>query len=385
MGVETEAALLRAAAEHGVPVARVVASDDGGVLGSAGMVVERLAGETIARKLLRDEEWSVARERLGEQVGAATAAIHAIPVEAVKGLQPADQVAQYRTVLDGLSEPHPAFELGFRWLEANRPPETRRAWSTATCGWATCSSTGRGCGRCSTGSSPTSGTRSRTSGGSAFGRGASGRRCPPAAWRRGRRWWAAYERASGRHVDPLVLRWWEVLGTLKWGVICMMQAWAHLSGASRSMELATIGRRVCENEWDLLGLLPGDALPRRDPPPPEPGAALHDRPTLAELVEAVREWVDDDVRSGTEGRLSFHARVAANALRTVERELALEPELTRAHGERLAPARLRRRSGARRPHPHRRAGRRADEVRTLVAESVHDKLLVANPGWLAEG
>ena len=123
VGVAIEAALLRAAAEHGVPVARVVASDDGEVLGSAGMVVERLTGETIARKLLRDDEWAVARERLGEQVGAATAAIHAIPVDAVGGLQAVDQVSQYRTVLDALSEPHPAFELGFRWLEANRPPD----------------------------------------------------------------------------------------------------------------------------------------------------------------------------------------------------------------------------------------------------------------------
>jgi aminoglycoside phosphotransferase (APT) family kinase protein len=121
--VQTEAALLQAAAAHGVPVAGVVASDGGGVLGSPGMVVERLAGETIARKLLRDDEWAAARERLGAQVGAAMAAIHAIPVEAAPGLRPSDQLAQYRAVLDGLGEPHPAFELGFRWLQANRPPD----------------------------------------------------------------------------------------------------------------------------------------------------------------------------------------------------------------------------------------------------------------------
>ena len=51
------------------------------------------------------------------------------------------------------------------------------------------------------------------------------------------------------------MRWWEVLGTLKWGIICIVQAFTHLSGATRSVELATIGRRVCENEWDLLELL----------------------------------------------------------------------------------------------------------------------------------
>jgi len=43
-----------------------------------------------------------------------------------------------------------------------------------------------------------------------------------------------------------------VLGTLKWGIMCMLQASAHLTGVTRSHELAAIGRRVCENEYDLF-------------------------------------------------------------------------------------------------------------------------------------
>ncbi|MEP7114181.1 MAG: phosphotransferase family protein, partial [Ilumatobacteraceae bacterium] len=50
---------------------------------------------------------------------------------------------------------------------------------------------------------------------------------------------------------------WEVLGTLKWGIMCIMQAKAHLSGLTRSHELAAIGRRVCENEHDLFLALEG--------------------------------------------------------------------------------------------------------------------------------
>ncbi len=76
---------------------------------------------------------------------------------------------------------------------------------------------------------------------------------------------AAYESASGTPVDPDVVHWWEVLGTLRWGVICMMQASSHLTGLSRSVELAAIGRRVCENEYDVLGLIgarPAPASPR---------------------------------------------------------------------------------------------------------------------------
>ena len=67
----------------------------------------------------------------------------------------------------------------------------------------------------------------------------------------------AYEAAGGGAVDPEVVRWWEVLGTLKWGVMCIMQANAHLAGFSRSHELAAIGRRVCENEHDLFLALEG--------------------------------------------------------------------------------------------------------------------------------
>ncbi len=50
---------------------------------------------------------------------------------------------------------------------------------------------------------------------------------------------------------------------------------------------------------------------------------LHNRPTAAELVAAVAEFLETDVRDGpsVDGALRFHARVAANVLRTVEREL----------------------------------------------------------------
>jgi aminoglycoside phosphotransferase (APT) family kinase protein len=382
IGIGTEAALLRAARDSGVPVAEVVASDDGAVLGSAGMVVERLGGETIARKLLRDDEWASARERLGFQIGAAMAAVHRIPVDAVAGLVASDQVAQYRQVLDALGEPHPAFELGLRWLDANRPtestpcvvhgdlrlgnllvgPDGLRAvldWELAHLG-DPLEDLGWFCVRAwRFGSSlPAGGVATREA------------------------VVQAYEEAGGAAVDLDALRWWELLGTLKWGVMCIMQAWGHLSGASRSIELAAIGRRVCENEWDVLGLLPGPQLARRDPAPASPAPSVHDRPTMAELLEAVREWVDSDVRSGTDGRLAFHARVATNVLRMLEREVALEPGLTEAHSIRLAElgcasdAELAARI---------RGGElddRLEEVRASVAASVHDKLLVANPGWL---
>ena len=68
---------------------------------------------------------------------------------------------------------------------------------------------------------------------------------------------AAYGDASGAAITEDAVRFWVVLGTVKWGVICIGQAFTHLIGAVRSVELAALGRRVAEMEWDLLDLLDG--------------------------------------------------------------------------------------------------------------------------------
>ena len=140
---------------------------------------------------------------------------------------------------------------------------------------------------------------------------------------------AAYRAAGGADISPAELRWWEILGTLRWGVICLTQAWAHLSGAHRSVELAAIGRRVCEQEWDLLLLLDPEAADRaararpRLTGDPRQEPAPFGRPTASELLDAVREFLIDSVRPATTGQLAFHARVAANVLAIVARELEL--------------------------------------------------------------
>lgn len=112
----------------------------------------------------------------------------------------------------------------------------------------------------------------------------------------------------------------------------------------------------------------------------------HDRPTAAELVEAVREWIRASVvDGGVDGEAApnrFHARVAANMLAIVERELALGSAQARAHTGRLEQLDVADdvelaaaiRSGE--------LDHRADEVRNLVWASVRDKLAVANPKYL---
>jgi hypothetical protein len=167
----------------------------------------------------------------------------------------------------------------------------------------------------------------------------------------------AYESAGGRPVDRQALHWWLIEKTLQWGVGCMGQAHAHLSGAVRSHELAAIGRRVAEQEWDLIELLAPDewrmtrAEPRPDPLPDEAGQ--NGRPTARELLDAVHQFLTDDVVPGTTGHLSYQARVAANMVAIVERELAQAP----------AP--------------------RADDTWGDLARATRDKLAIANPKHLA--
>ena len=249
-GMRRERALLDAAGKVGVPVPRVVDGDDSSI------IMERLAGETIPRRILRDAEYAAVRPQLAAQCGEVLAALHRIPIDEIPGLEQADQVTQFRELFDTFGEPHPTFELAFRWLEDNRPapgdlvvvhgdfrngnlivgPEGIRAvldWELAHAGdpmedlgWL-CVKSWR------FGAAP-----------------------PVGGFGTYDQLIDAYEGAGGRTVDRGALRWWEMLGTLKWGIMCIMQTVTHTSGAVRSVELAAIGRRVCEVEWDLLALLP---------------------------------------------------------------------------------------------------------------------------------
>jgi hypothetical protein len=194
----------------------------------------------------------------------------------------------------------------------------------------------------------------------------------------------AYAEASGRPVDPDVVRWWEVLGSLKWGIMCILQSRAHLEGLSRSMELAAVGRRVCENEHDLLLLLEPDALSAavaRPLPVGEPRPGLFGRPTAGELLEAVREWIAGDVRDAATGRVAFHSRVGENLIALLEREAAMGPVMEADHARRLAAL------GVADDHGFaagvRDGSLEGPAVVRAMAESVVDKLRVSNPRWFA--
>ena len=117
---------------------------------------------------------------------------------------------------------------------------------------------------------------------------------------------------------------------------------------------------------------------------------MQDRPTAVELLEAVREFLGQDVMPAVEGRVRFHTPVAVNALGMLEREVRLGPELAAAERARLAAllghdadlaALTAELAGGIRDGS---LDDRRDDVVAAVRDSVRAKLLVSNPDYIGD-
>jgi aminoglycoside phosphotransferase (APT) family kinase protein len=252
-----EAAVLKAAARAGVPEPEVVLhSDDVNVLGAPFVLMEFVEGETLAPRILRDDRYATARAKMAAQCGEILAAIHKIPVSEIEGLRELrDPLDILRGLLDMYAERLPAFELGMRWLKANRPPASPPTvvhgdfrngnlivgpdGIRAVLDWELVhqgdpmQDLGYLCARVWRfgGDGPVGGFGSYED------------------------LFTAYENAGGRPIDPAVVRWWEVWSTLHWGTGCLHMGRRYLSGALPSVEMAAIGPRTREQEYDTLLLI----------------------------------------------------------------------------------------------------------------------------------
>jgi aminoglycoside phosphotransferase (APT) family kinase protein len=273
MSRPVEFRLMKAAFDEGVPAPEPIFMGDDS-LGGEFFLVRRVDGETLPRRLLREDDYAAARAALPAQLGRTLAAIHAIPLEKhdLAGdlpAPPADvspakhEVARFEQVYRAIAlQPSPAFELAFRYL--NRSPYVAADGATEQ--------------------------RTLVHGDFRIGNvlfGPEGLRLMldwelahvgdpmedmgficVRSWRFGgpkpvggigerEEFFAAYEAAGGAKVDPERVRFWEVFGNLRWGIICLSQARTYIDGVSNSVELASIGRRTAETEWELLELLEG--------------------------------------------------------------------------------------------------------------------------------
>ena len=259
-GLTTEAALIRRAQEAGVPapvVLHVLTEEDG--LG-IGFIMKRIAGETIPRKILRDELFAAVRPKLAHQLGGILAGIHGLPQAELPELRRMTAAAEIDELADDIAAfnwPRPVFQLALRWLRDRDPgvadrvtlvhgdfrhgnlmigPDGVRAvldWELAhlgdpmeDLGWICVNSW-----RFGEIDRPVGGFGERND------------------------LFAGYEAASGMRIDPSRVKFWEVMGTLRWGVMCCGMMQRFRDGPDHSMERAMIGRRSSETEIDLLRLL----------------------------------------------------------------------------------------------------------------------------------
>ena len=255
IGAAAEARALRAAVAAGVPAPAVLAEVSAGDGLDAGYLMERLAGEALPRRVLRDDRLAGARSRLVADAAAALARVHAVPGDlGLPVLGAADQLDLLEGLHRSFGVPVPAFELALRWLRAHLPAPAGPAlvhgdfrlgnllvsedglvavldWELAHLG-DPAEDLGWLCARPWRFGGP----------GQAAGLGSRADLL------------SAYSASGGDPVDPERLHFWEVLASLKWGVICQVQAARH-TRSSPSLEHAVIGRRVTESELDLLVLL----------------------------------------------------------------------------------------------------------------------------------
>jgi aminoglycoside phosphotransferase (APT) family kinase protein len=255
--------LLGAAHAAGVPAPRPYARLDAGAHGDAGLIVERLEGEALPPRLLREERFATARGRLVGEVAGAAARLHALPPAAaglaVDGRSAAERALdEVEAMIDAVGEPHPALEAGLRRLRLE-PPAVERGpvivhgdlrlgnvlvgeeglvalldWELGHAG-DPAEDLGWMCAR---------------------------------SWRFGRddhpalglgsrdELLRAYREAGGEPIGRAELHWWEALASARWAGLCLVQTARYLvDPEGTSLELGAVGRRAAEAEWDLLALL----------------------------------------------------------------------------------------------------------------------------------
>jgi aminoglycoside phosphotransferase (APT) family kinase protein len=259
LSLQAEARVLDAVHGCDVPVPEVhhvLVPEDG--LGE-GFLMERIPGATLPGKILRDPALASVRPQLASQLGGIAAAIHAVEVSRLPELPLLDaqrQLQHLHAQYQGQETARPVFDLAFRWLREHLPPAVTPVLVHGDYRHGNLIIGAQGVHAVLDWELAHSGDPAEDLAWMCI---------PP--WRFGELdkpvggfglredLLAAYERASGRSSERARLEWWDVLGSLRWGIMCAdMPKWLR-SGRDTSIERATISRRASESELDLLRLL----------------------------------------------------------------------------------------------------------------------------------
>ena len=388
---EQQAALLRRAGAVGIPVPAVLASGshDAGPLAGHWTITAHVPGASVPRVVLRGLDDAGRRELLA-QVSAAAAAVHRLPQGDLSVVD--DLLGQVAGWFAATGPPPPAVTLAVRWLELHRPPpgprgvvhgdlrlgnllvEPDRPRLTAVLDWelahvgAVHADLGWLCGRAWRFGSPHAaaglGTRDELL--------------------------AAYAAAGGDPPTSAALRWWELVGCVRWAAMCRIMGAEAARRDPPALEPAMVGRRVAEAAFDCLRLLPGGV----ESGTPLVGGAGVDEPPLAptapagsgsgrDLLAAAAAELDRQVEAGGAGQ-SWQARIAANAVRTAARQWWLASRNRQRHAQRLAALGVADDDELRQQIA---AGDHDDDVAGLalvLAGSARDGLAVVHPSWVTD-
>lgn len=255
-----EFAAVRNARQAGVPTAEPYF-----MLG-AGYVMQRLTGETLPRKILRDERFAQTRAKLTDQCASALARIHATPLASgLPTLGPLEQLQELERLFRDYAVASPTFELAFRWIKEHLPvgDEMTMVHGDFRNGNLMVDDNGlHGVldWELSHGGDPAEDLGWLCVNAWRFGNA----HLPVGGFGTRDDLLEAYTLYSGRAITREHLHFWEVFGTLRWGIICLFQVFSHLRGKQFSVELAAIGRRVSEVEMDLLMLLAPPHLTKQE-------------------------------------------------------------------------------------------------------------------------
>ncbi len=262
-GLATEAALIGLAGRAGAPVPQILyVASPADRLGEA-YVMGRVEGETLGRRIVQGAAFAGVRPGLARRCGEVLAAIHAIHLTDLPPLPRADALVEldkYEAIYRESGAERPILELAFRRLRRSGPPTTAPAlvhgdfrngnlmihpadglvavldWElahvgdpAADLGWLSVNSWRFG------GERPVGGFGDYV------------------------QLLDGYRAAGGAPIPLARVLYWQALGSLKWGVMCLIMYGAYASGADPSVERAMIGRRVSETEIDLMNLMEGAA------------------------------------------------------------------------------------------------------------------------------